>query len=90
MFSVTMVSTQIMKVAKEREIYAPPTALCIKKKFRLECNKARNGNTCFPNINLIRQHFRLCNVSTNGSYHGVCFPTVIFLKNRPFIIQENI
>ena len=25
-----MVSTQIMKVAKEREIYAPPTALCVK------------------------------------------------------------
>ena len=28
--SVTMVSTQIIKVAKEREIYAPPTALCVK------------------------------------------------------------
>ena len=50
--------------------------------FRLECNKARNGNTCFPNINLIRQHFRLCDVSTNGSYHGVCFQTVSALVEK--------
>ena len=39
-----------------------------------------NGSRYYPNFGSVRTVNFTCDVYTNDSFHGVCFPTVIFIK----------